>query len=114
MVVTYTDKAAELSGVVTRSADDADVFVVLMPVDPRATAPVNARRMLIAAVGADGTYRLTGVLPGDYVIAAVAPAGGRAALQDEPVISLVTKQGTRTTLTDREKRSLPVTVTRGK
>jgi hypothetical protein len=114
VVVTCTDKAAELSGSMTAGAGAIEAFVVLLPIDPRASAQFTARRASVAAVGADGTYRLTGVLPGDYLVFAAAPSGGRAAFQDEQVLASLAKLGTRITLADREKRSLPLTVVRSR
>jgi hypothetical protein len=72
LVVTFTDHAAALSGTVR--SDRADpvpgVSVLLFPTDHRAwvdfgPAPIRMREVRTAR---DGSYHLSGLIPGDYFV----------------------------------------------
>jgi len=72
-VITLTDKAAELSGSITDGSGGpiAALQILLFPTD-RAEWRTNSRRMRgTARSNAEGTYRFTGVRPGEYFLAVV-------------------------------------------
>jgi len=105
IVVTFTDTAGEVSGTVART-EAGDVYVMLVPVDPRVSPQSNLRRMRVAASG-DNTFRFSGVLPGDYRIAAV---DANPSFESTPRVSSWLTRGTVLTLGEREKRSVALTV----
>jgi hypothetical protein len=106
-VLTYTDKAAEITGTVTGITPDAQIVVALVPVDTRSQALSPQDRRFVAV--RNGAFRFSDVLPGDY--AAVAAAGTITQFDgiDEKTLMALARQGTRVTVGDREKKSLALT-----
>jgi len=113
VVVTFTDKAGEISGTVAGSTPDTDVMVAAFPVDYQSwiQAGMNPRALPSAPVR-DGIYRLPGVLAGDYLVVAVSSATLIQALQNPQTMASIAKQGTRLTIGERDKRTLSLTVVR--
>jgi hypothetical protein len=70
--ITFTDRLAEVTGVVTNAAGDAapEYTVVIFPVDPSRWLP-RSRRLQGVRPSADGVFTLRNLPPGDYLIAAV-------------------------------------------
>jgi len=76
IVLQMTTKVNKVSGTV-RSSDGRvanEAAVIVFPAAPAAWGPtsVNAARFRTTTITADGTYELRGMLPGDYLLAAVA------------------------------------------
>lgn len=114
VVVTYTDQISDLSGSVTVGADDADVYVVLVPVDPKLPAQLNVKRQRATPLSPDGTYRLTSIVAGEYfVVAASFAEGSPSTLSDAALVALA-RRGTRLTFVGREKRALQLQLVRGR
>ena len=72
MTVTLTDKATELSGVLQMAsgAPVSDVFVIAYAAD-RGLWGSGARRVQAVRPAVDGRYTMSGLPPGDYLLAAV-------------------------------------------
>ena len=102
VLVTVTDRPATVTGhVESGGLRVRDATVVMFPSDVRVWSRANAALMgypTTRAVG--GSFRLAGVIPGDYLIAAV----DDARLDDWPTESL---------LRDLQSLATPVTVSRG-
>lgn len=77
IVVTFTDKTMAIAGnVVDESGRTAtDGSVVLMPVNVKAwiAAGMAVQQTQVVPIAADGSFQMTVVLPGDYVIVAAPP-----------------------------------------
>jgi hypothetical protein len=73
LVVTLTDRPNRLDGVVRSPSGgpDVDALVILVPRDRERWDQRGGRSMRSVRVAADGSYALTGVPPGDYLLAAV-------------------------------------------
>jgi hypothetical protein len=71
-VITLTDKASELSGVVTESngKPGMDYTIIAASTDERFWTP-NSRRISMARTGVDGKYTFRGLPPGDYNVVVV-------------------------------------------
>ena len=72
-IVTLTDKTSELSGAITDAAGNgiAGLYVMLFPTDRGAWSTSSRRMRGPGRTSADGTYRLTGVRPGEYFLGVV-------------------------------------------
>ena len=72
VTVTLTDKVTELSGVLQMAsgAPVSDVFVIAYAADRRLWG-AGARRVQAVRPAVDGRYAITGLPPGDYLLAAV-------------------------------------------
>ena len=72
LVVTLTDRAAELQGTLRTAsgAPASDVVVIAFSAD-RKYWGANARRVKAARPAADGAFSIKGLPPGDYLLAAV-------------------------------------------
>ena len=73
IVVTLTDRPAEIAGTVRGSSGpDIDASVLLFPTEPSLwTGTSNARRMRLARVTKTGAYSIKGLPPGSYYLVAV-------------------------------------------
>jgi hypothetical protein len=114
VVITMTDKAAEISGTVALPAGDVEAAVMLAPANYQALAADGMMALGIrSAPIRDGAFRMTGVLPGEYVILAASRSRMPANPDLESMVGLL-RQGTRITLGDRERRSIALTVVGGR
>ena len=71
-VVTYTDSLTTLSGVFTESSGRAatDYFILVFPTDRRLWTP-GSRRVRTLRPATDGAFATTGLLEGEYYVAAL-------------------------------------------
>lgn len=98
IVLKMTGARSFITGTVrTANGEPAsDVLAVSFPVTP-AEWPyqgISAQRFRSAAVASDGTYRLAGVLPGDYFVAAI-PIAERGRWLDPAALAALAPQATR-------------------
>jgi hypothetical protein len=72
LVVTFSDKTTRLSGKLETATGGAvsDVFVLAFAADPGLWGPYS-RRVKAVRPSSDGTYAITGLPAGDYLLAAV-------------------------------------------
>jgi hypothetical protein len=70
--VIFTDKISSVTGAVrdARGNGVGNVSIIAFPSDPRLWMP-QSRHILTARTDAAGTYRLSAVPPGDYLVVAV-------------------------------------------
>ncbi len=73
MVVTYTNRTAELSGRLLDASDRpvVDLMILLFPTDPALWSPGSRRVRPPVRPAPDGTFRFLNVAPGDYYLGAV-------------------------------------------
>jgi hypothetical protein len=72
LVVTFTDRPATLSGtLLDTTGQPAPQFFVLVYSTNRAFWTPNSRRTRPVRAGVDGSYRLTGLPPGEYFLCAL-------------------------------------------
>jgi hypothetical protein len=73
VVVTLTDRVPELSGTITdaNGAGVAGLQILLFPTDRNAWSTSSRRMRGPARTQSDGTYRISGVRPGEYYLAVV-------------------------------------------
>jgi len=72
VVITMTDRPTEISGVVQDQAGrPAPGFPILIFSTDRSFWSMGSRRVLQARPSSDGKYRLVGLPPGEYFVAAV-------------------------------------------
>jgi hypothetical protein len=103
--VVLTDKVGELSGSVTGMTPDQTTAVLLVPVDPRAPGEFAVHRLRqVTARG--GSYRFTGVIAGEYVVVALAPAAVGPDAADEQTVRALAPQGTRVTIAGGDKKTI--------
>lgn len=101
IVLKMTGARSFISGTVRASNGEpaTDVLAVSFPVAP-AEWPyqgLSAQRFRSATVASDGTYRLPGVLPGDYFVAAI-PISERNRWLDPAALAGLAPQATRVTV----------------
>jgi len=77
----------------------SEAAVIVFPALPAAWGPtsMNAGRFLTANTAADGTYELRGVLPGDYLLAAV-PIEDRVRGSEPAFMTAIAGRATRVTV----------------
>jgi hypothetical protein len=109
LIVTFTDKPAELYGQVQNAAGAADpsATVLIVPGDSMPTAasgdppaPLHAVR-----VERDGSYRISGLGAGSYLVVAV-PDEATSDWQDPRVLASLARFATSVKLTEGERRSV--------
>ena len=71
-VLTITDKASELTGLLTDVSGKpaVDFTIIVAPVDPRYWQPAS-RRVMMTRPDTNGRYTFRSLPPGDYMVAAV-------------------------------------------
>jgi protocatechuate 3,4-dioxygenase beta subunit len=113
VIVTFGDMPIELSGAVrgSKPTGDIDAVVVMVPANVEAWIEngMPARRARTIGTSTNGEYRLTGLLSGDYLVAAFDPETA-VDLQDPQFVSAVARVGTRITLGEGEKKTLPLAI----
>jgi protocatechuate 3,4-dioxygenase beta subunit len=116
IVVRYTTQVGTISGsarrqVSTSSTSDLGAVVVLFPADlERRLATGTRDRSQIRDVHANGTFRLTGLRPGDYLVAAVDAAVLPLDMQRAETVAALARIATRVTLGRGDSRTVTLTV----
>ena len=107
VVITFTDRPAALTGVVRAGqSPDPDAVVVAFPVDTAAWHSRGAypRRMRIGRTERDGSYTITGLLPGEYHVVAIHEEIA-ADLEDPSLLEALTRVSRQVRLLDGERRT---------
>jgi uncharacterized protein (DUF2141 family) len=104
LVVTFTDRPTELSGIVY---DPAGRVTADFPIVVFATArnywTTNSRRVRVARPATDGSYRITGLPAGEYFVAAVTAVESDQ-LSSREFLEQLAAASFKITLADAEKR----------
>jgi hypothetical protein len=115
VVVTLTQHPPSLSGAVQPApgSRSREATVVILPADYRSWIAngMSPRRARTAASATDGTFTIGGMLPGDYLVAAVDPQHA-VTLQDPDEVAALAGVATRVALHDAEQRTVSLTVAR--
>jgi hypothetical protein len=104
IVVTLTDRPAEISGLFqdAAGAPASGVSIVLLPADKRLWI-AGARRVRAVRPTSDGRYRMTGLPAGEYLLAAVA-AVDSSDLSDTSFLDTLAAGALKFTLDEGEKK----------
>jgi hypothetical protein len=107
VVITYTDKVAQVSGSV-HAAQGAAIAsgstVFMFPADYRARVAIaDARRFRNSAVSKTGAYTFAGLAPGDYLVAALA-GDELPENRDTPFFDALSRVATHVTIGEGEKK----------
>ena len=109
VLVTLTDKPAELRGVVrSESAALPDhVTIVMVPQDYRAWIANGMPRAMLATapVPKDGAYRLPRLPSGDFLVAALV-VNGELPIRDTAFLEAVARAATHVTIADGDRKTL--------
>jgi protocatechuate 3,4-dioxygenase beta subunit len=106
VVVTFSNQATDLSGVVSAPAGQlaSDYFVVALPTDEVYWTPLS-RRIKSTRPGADGRYDFAGLPPGQYAVAATTDLTG-SDLQDHGVLAELAAHAITVVLGAAEKKTV--------
>ena len=107
VVLTFTDRMAELSGAVldAAGATNADLFVMLLPADCAYwAAPTSRRFRAPVTTGLDGRYRFPNLPAGDYLLVALGDVDGLDTT-DPNVLEQLAAGGIKITIADGEKKT---------
>jgi hypothetical protein len=101
VLVTFTDRMAQLSGTVTSAAetDLSETTIVLFPYGYKAwvTNGMSARLLRTTRASRSGAYSVSGLPPGEYLVVAI-DRGSEGDTQDPIVIEGLARLGTRVTI----------------
>jgi protocatechuate 3,4-dioxygenase beta subunit len=115
VVLTFTDRQTELSGTVTDpgGAQDSGALVIVFPTDRSGWINYGARprRLQSTRVDATGGFRLTGLPPGEYFVAAVRDESA-GAWQSVEFLESVASEATRLRLGEGDTQSQSLRVIR--
>ncbi len=115
VLVTFTDRATELTGTVRDRSGNPDTAatVLVFPADQGLWVDTGSqpRRLRQTRVGQDGTYRVQGLPAGDYYVTAV-PDSEAANWQNPTFLATASRSATTVRLTDGDTRTQALT-TRG-
>jgi hypothetical protein len=106
IVLLMTDKSTELSGSVrTSQGPDAVATVLVFPADPAGWLDYGptARRLKLARPSNDGTYRVSGLPAGDYLVTAIHSAVP-STWTDPDFLQRAAAGATRVTIADGDKK----------
>ena len=107
VVLTFTDRMAELSGAVldAAGATNADLYVMLLPADRAYWATPTSRRFRApVTTGLDGRYRFPNLPAGDYLLVALGDVDGLDTT-DPNVLEQLAAGGIKITIADGEKKT---------
>jgi hypothetical protein len=109
VVVTFTDRATELSGTLQDAAGRPapGFYVLVMPADAQLRTAGTRRMPAPARAATDGTFRFSGLPPGAYVLAALAGVEP-ADLEDAAFLKEIAAAGIAITLAEGEKKTQDV------
>ena len=110
--ITLTRQASEIAGTVTGPTQgDPNAIVVAFPADVQTWIGEGmlSRRLAMAGVAEDGSYRLSGLRPGDYAVVAV-PAAAPIEPRSAGTIVALAGLATRTSVGPGETRTQALTV----
>jgi len=107
-VLTFTDRATELSGVArdAQGQPDSDASVLVFPTSPEGWVDFGSapRRLRVARTNKDGQFRIAGLPPGDYFAAAI--RGDVAGEWQNPTfLQGLVRMAIKITINDGEKRA---------
>jgi protocatechuate 3,4-dioxygenase beta subunit len=108
VVITFTDRPAELSGAVSGArGPDGDASVVIFPADPEHWSDwgLNPRRVRTVRCDVSGQYTASGIPPGDYYVAAL-PDAMAAEWENPQSMDTLARQATSVTIVAGEKKTL--------
>jgi hypothetical protein len=113
--MTYTDQVATISGTARNpgSAGEVRARVVVFPVDRTLwmPEPLNWRSPTVQPVPVDGTFAVRGVLPGEYLVAAV-DADDVPEIADEVFLAAVAAFASRITVTAGQTATMRLSIGR--
>ena len=115
LIVTFTDRVAELSGTVQGITPNTDeIFsVMLFPADPGWIASaMGVRRPISVAVARTGTFQVRVPIPGEYF--AVAISQDFSAEQTPAFFASLSRMATRVSIPEGEKKTVSLPVSRVK
>jgi hypothetical protein len=104
LVVTVSNQRAELTGVVRRENDAFDSRAVVIAFPANRDQP-GVRRRQMASVSANGTYRIVGLPPGEYLIAAIEEQFA-SDWEDPSLLTLVSRFATKVTVLSKGSRTV--------
>jgi hypothetical protein len=104
--VTFTDRAASLSGRLQGAPVSSGVTVVLFPDDRSLWLP-RARRIQASVVSTDGTYSFPNIAPGNYWLASVTDAEPGEWF-DPAFLQRLLPSGTKLAIAEGERKTLDV------
>jgi len=115
VVVTYSDQSTSISGTVhvtgATSSTDIDATVIAFPSNYTAWIDHGQtnRRQRTGTTGKSGGYTLSGLPPGDYLVAAV-PSERVGTTRDGKFYDMLARVASHVTLADGEKKALDLTL----
>jgi hypothetical protein len=113
VVVTMTKQTTEVMGVVRRgtATGDPNAIVIAFPADYQAWIEEGMlpRRARSAAAQTDGTYEITGLSAGEYLVAAIS-ADVFVDTRNPATIAALARIATRVSVTDGDKKTQALTV----
>lgn len=115
IVVTYTDRAAELSGTLQGIPPNSDeIFsVLLFPADPKwLESGILVRRPMSIPVAKAGTFQVRLPIPGEYL--AVAISQDFAAEQTPAFMATLARMATRVSIAEGDRKTISLSVSRVK
>jgi hypothetical protein len=113
VVITFTDQPTELSGSAqTVKGPDPDATVIVFPSDNTAwlSTGLNPRRIRSSRTSQSGAYKITGLPPGSYYVAAI-PDELASDWQDPRFLEALARSAAQVTLDDGQKKTQHVRTT---
>ena len=111
VVVTFTDRPAELSGVVRDSAGKPiSAYTVILFAAERTLWTPMSRRIRAVPSATDGSFLFRMVAPGEYWLAAVADVDDGEWYDPVLLERLLTSSAVKTTISEDEKKTLDVRI----
>jgi hypothetical protein len=113
VVISFTDQPTELSGTAqTARGGDPDATILVFASDNTGwvNTGLNPRRMRSVRTGANGAYKIAGLPPGSYYVAAV-PDEFAGDWQDPKFLETLARGAAQVTLDDGEKKTQNVRTT---
>jgi hypothetical protein len=116
VVITFTDQATELSGTAQGArGGDPDATIIVFPSDNTGwvNTGLNPRRIRSIRSGPNGAYKVSGLPPGSYFVAAV-PDESAGDWQDPRFLEALARSATQVTLDEGEKKTQNVRTTQAR